>query len=112
MKLTTVAAYLLCLTGGAFLGRFDLHTDDTGVEVFFLIVITFLLGFLHPRRAWQWSLLVPLWIPAAEVFFGRARPPLTWSTLLLACFVCLVGLGGSYAGVAFRRMISAAGQPG
>ena len=112
MKLTTLAVYLLCLLGGAFLGRFELHTDDTGVEVFFLIAITFLLGFLHPREAWQWSLLVPLWIPAAQLFFGRPRPALTWSSLLLVAFVCLVGLGGSYGGVALRRMISATGQPG
>ena len=111
MKLTTFAIYLFCLAGGAFLGRFELHTDDTGVEVFLLLVITLLLGFLHPRHAWQWSLLVPLWIPAAQIFFGRERAALSGSSLLLVGFVCLVGLGGSYGGVAMRKMISAAGQP-
>ena len=111
MKLTTFAIYLFCLAGGAFLGHFELHTDDTGVEVFLLLVITLLLGFLHPRHAWQWSLLVPLWIPAAHIFFGRERTALSGSSLLVAGFVCLVGLGGSYAGVALRKLISTAEQP-
>jgi hypothetical protein len=58
MKATTLACYLFCTAADAFLGRYELHTDDTGVEVFFILLATFVLGCWHPRRAWQWALLV------------------------------------------------------
>lgn len=102
---TSVGAYLFCLAAGVFLGRFELHTDDTGVEVAFLLLATFILGCWQPRHAWQWAILVGLWIPAAELVFRR--PPVNASSLLVAGFVLAVGLAGSYLGVLVRRAIAA-----
>ncbi len=101
---TAIAAYALCLAAGAFLARFELHTDDTGVEVFLILAVTFLLGCLHPRRAWQWALLVGAWIPAADLAFGRQG--LRGAALLMA-FVSAVGFVGSYAGAFARRITQA-----
>jgi hypothetical protein len=98
-----IAAYLFCLAAGAFLGRFELHTDDTGVEVFFLLLATFVLGCLHPRHAWQWAVLVGVWIPAAELLFRR--PPVNASSALVAGFVLTVGLAGSYLGVLVNKAL-------
>ena len=98
-KPATAAIYLFCFTASALLARYDLHTDDTGVEVFLILTVTFLLGCLHPRRAWQWALLVGLWIPAAELLFARASA----GSLLVGAFVIAVGLAGSYAGAFARR---------
>ena len=106
MKITTLAAYLFCAAAMVFLGRFELHTDDTGVEVFFILAITFVLGCLHPRYAWQWAVLVGLSIPAAHVIVQRSTPG--W---LVAVFVIAVGMAGSYAGVAIRRVIWPAPGP-
>lgn len=103
--MTTIAAYLFALAAGAFLGRFELHTDDTGVEVGLLLVATSVLGSLHPRHAWQWAVLVGLWIPAAELVFRR--PPVHASSLLVAAFVLSVGLAGSYLGALVRGAASA-----
>ena len=100
-----IAAYLFCLAAGVFLGRFELHTDDAGVEVAFLLFFTFLLGCWHPRNAWQWALLVGLWIPAAELVFSRS--PLNASSAAVACFVLAIGLGGSYLGVLARKALAA-----
>jgi hypothetical protein len=102
MKLTGIAAYVLWLPAILFLGRFELHTDDTGVEVFFLLLITFLLGALHPRHAWQWALLVGPAIPLAELLFGQTHSGLA---LLLAVVIAL-GLAGSYTGALLRKSIS------
>jgi hypothetical protein len=103
---TSIGPYLFCLAAGAFLGRFELHTDDTGVEVAFLLLATFILGCWHPRHAWQWAILMGIWIPAAELVFRK--PPVNASSLAVAGFVLAVGLAGSYLGLLARKAIAAA----
>ncbi|MBV9507771.1 MAG: hypothetical protein JO323_22475 [Acidobacteriia bacterium] len=99
----TVAAYSFSIAAGAFLGHFELHTDDTGVEVLFILLATFLLGCLRPAHAWQWSPLVGLWIPGAELLFNKA--PVNASTASVAAFVLAIGLAGSYLGVIARKAV-------
>ena len=108
MKISTIAAYLFCLAVGLFLARFELHTDDTGVEVFLILLFTFVLGCSKPRHAWQWALLVGPWAPAADLWqlnFGTAKPDLshTGGLLLLTGVVIALGLAGSYAGALLRK---------
>jgi hypothetical protein len=38
--------------------------DDTGITAAAVFGSCGILGALHPRRAWQWALVVGLWIPA------------------------------------------------
>ena len=102
MKVSTLACYGFCLAAGAFLGRFELHTDDTGVEVFSILFATFILGCWHPRRAWQWALLVGPCAPLADLIFGRSQHGL----LGVAAAVIAIGLIGSYAGVLLRKGIT------
>jgi len=102
MKASTAACYAFCLAAGAFLGRYELHTDDTGVEVFFILLATFVLGCWHPRRAWQWALLVGPCAPAADLIFKSGQTGL----LGIAVAVIAIGLVGSYAGALLRRGIS------
>lgn len=104
MKLSGSLAYGFWLAATLFLGYFELHTDDTGVEVGLLLVITFLLGTLHPRHAWQWALLVGPAIPAAQVLFGR--PQAGGGMALLLLFVVALGLAGSYTGALLRGAVS------
>ena len=99
-----MAAYLFCLAAGAFLGRFELSSDDTGVEVGLLLIATFILGCWHPRHAWQWPLLVGLWIPAAELVFHKS--PVNTSSAVVAGFVLLVGFAGSYLGLFVRKAVT------
>jgi hypothetical protein len=101
----TLAAYLFSLAAGAFLGHFELHTDDTGVEVGLLLLATFVPGFLHPTHAWQWSLLVGLWIPGAEIVFRK--PPDHAAGWFVGLFVIVIGLVGSYLGVLARKAVGA-----
>lgn len=109
MKPTFIAAYSFCAAADIFLAHFELHTDDAGVVALFIILITFTLGCLHPRRAWHWALLVGPSVPVADFLFGRA--PATAHNLanlgVLAGFVVVLGLVGSYSGVFLRRGISA-----
>jgi hypothetical protein len=105
MKIATLA-YGFCLAAGLFLGRYELHTDDTGVEVFLIFLLTFVLGCWHPRHAWQWALLVGPCAPAADLLFGTR----SWGLVSIAAVVIVIGLLGSYAGALLRRGISLAGN--
>ena len=104
MKLTGILAYVFWPPAVLFLGRYDLRTDDTGVEVFFLLLITFILGCLHPRRAWQWAVLVGPAIPLTELLFGRSQN--FAGAMLLLAVVTALGLAGSYMGAGLRRAMS------
>lgn len=101
----SAASYLFCALVIVFLSRLELHTDDTGVEVFFILLSTFLLGCWHPARAWQWALLVGLTVPAVGWLWRTPRPAIDF---LVPAFVIAVGLAGSYAGVLVRRVVSGA----
>jgi hypothetical protein len=109
MKVSTLACYGFCLAAGAFLAHYELHTDDTGVEVFFILFFTFLLGCWHPRHAWQWALLVGPCAPAADFVRSLAgHPPAIHGAAGLAAValvVILLGLAGSYAGAWLRRSV-------
>jgi hypothetical protein len=111
MKLTDIAAYILWIAAGAFLMRFELHSDDAGVIAFFILLATCLLGSLHPRHAWQWALLVGPAVPAANLIFGSSQPPfeLPDAAKLLA-FVVAIGMVGSYLGVLLRKTFSAVAE--
>jgi hypothetical protein len=105
MKLFSAASYLFCAIAITFLARLELHTDDTGVEVFFILLSTFLLGCWHPARAWQWALLIGLSVPAAGWIWRTPRPTIDFT---VPAFVVAVGLAGSYAGVLIRRIMASA----
>jgi hypothetical protein len=104
-KLASAATYVLCFAAAILLARYDLHTDDTGVEVFLLLAVTFLLGCMHPRHAWQWALLVGPGIPIAEALFKEhGSQGINFASLsLVAAFVIGLGLAGSYSGAFARR---------
>ena len=83
--------------------RYELHTDDTGVEVALLLFIAGVLGFLHPRHAWMWALLTGPSIPLAQVLFGKA--PAFPALLLLGTVTTAISLAGSYAGALLSRAL-------
>ncbi|HEY0794784.1 MAG TPA: hypothetical protein VGD64_03280 [Acidisarcina sp.] len=97
--------YLLAMAGTLLLGRLELHTDDDGVVVGFILAGSFVLGCLRPRRAWLWScfgLCVPL---VDHVWATPQRPAMgAGGTALLAAFVLFVGSVGSWSAFLLRRM--------
>lgn len=106
-SVATLASYVFCLAAAFFLGRFELHTDDTGVEVFLLLLVTFIFGCWNPKRAWIGA-FVALSIPVAELISGGHAPGLhnPRGLFFLACVVTVIGMIGSYSGVFVRKLIS------
>src|SRR5579862_3795466 len=104
-KFGLVAAFLLCAGAMAFLGHYELHTDDTGVEVGLLAITAFTLGCLDPARAWLWPLLVAASIPGAELLFGKGAVK---GLPIVAVVVMAIALVAGYAGAFARRAVFSA----
>jgi hypothetical protein len=109
MKKSTIVAYAICAAADVFLARFELHTNDAGVVALLIVLFTLVLGCVHPKYAWQWALFVGPIVPAADILFRSVRvgSQNLEGLGLLAVFVVLLGLAGSYSGVFLRRRISA-----
>jgi hypothetical protein len=102
-----IGPYLFCLTAAVFLGHFELRTDDAGVEVGLLLVFTFIFGCWNPKGAWLAPLL-GLSVPLAELLWGHPGPGANHSgdLLILAGFIVVVSIIGSYSGVLTRRLVA------
>jgi len=108
VKIPAAAAYVLCAASAVFLARLELHSDDAGVIAFFILACAGVLGFLHPRHAWQWALLVGPSVPIADLIFRAGRAPVNSvaGVGLLLLFVIAVGLAGSYSGALLRSGVA------
>ena len=77
--------------------------DDTGITAAAVVGVCGLLGFVAPRRAWIWALVVGGGIPIAAVLAGHGLAS------LLAVGVAFVG---AYAGVGTRVAIRVTADDG
>src|SRR3974390_2288246 len=105
------AAVFFALTFSAWLGRADLHTDDTGILVGLIGLGGFLLSMVEPRRPWMWGLIVPAGIIGVEVWnyaFGNRNPNVGGfgGLCAIAGLAIAVASLGSYAGSFIRRSVS------
>jgi hypothetical protein len=106
----TIASYIVFGAGTAFLVRADQHTDDTGLLVGCIGILAFLLGALHPKRAWQWPLLIAVSIVGAEIWALMSRvhhvkQQTAINYVLIGAFITAIGMAASYAGVGLRRVM-------
>ncbi len=110
MKRVTWIAYLLCLAAMFVLFRYGSRSDDAGIVASLIVLITFTLGSLSPRRAWQWALLIGLSVPLANLFSGLETAPVAGipGPVVVAAFLVATGLAGSYAGTLLHRFALAA----
>ena len=91
-------AIVVSLAAGLFLARYDLNTDDTGIEVGLLLIASALLAVLAPKRWWLVALCVGLPIPIAELVIGHAAvPPAGVAALGVAIVGALIGFAISRA---------------
>jgi len=107
LKIHVLALFVVMVL---FLGRFELHSDDAGMVVFFTLLFAFVLAYLQPAWARLWA-LVGLCVPLAHIVI---RPglvvvepqPAHLSTVdfaLIAILMVAVGSTGSFLGTRIRR---------
>ena len=96
-RFKTFAAFFFALSLSVWLGRADLHTDDTGILVGLIGCGALLVALVEPRRPWIWGLLVPAGVISVELWNNRG-----WGVLLIAAVTITVATAGSYLGVLWR----------
>ncbi len=113
--------YILAVLLGLAAGFTEITISDLLVTAIVVMFATMVLGFLRPRNAWRWTLIVAAFVPllrlAAYLFLSqRSDRAQIWESAL--GFV--TGAVGAYAGVLgrlgvdtlFREQTGETGRPG
>lgn len=99
---------IIAFLGGISAGWIDFNNDEPQAAVLVVLVVTFLLGFMLPKKAWLWAIIVALCIPGIYLFAHGAglqpvSPPIPgWYASVIAL---IPGFIGAYAGVLGRMII-------
>jgi hypothetical protein len=96
------------LAGGAFAGWVDFNNDEPQAAVLVILVVTFLLGLIRPRKAWLWAIIVALCLPgvyllASGLGYQPVSPPSPgWYASIIALIPAFIG---AYSGALSRIML-------
>ncbi len=97
------------LAGGIFALWVDSRNDEPQAAVLVILVMTFLVGFLLPKRAWLWAIIVGLCIPLGYLVTRAVgippRIPVEpgWYASAIALIPAFIG---AYAGALGRLVIN------
>lgn len=106
------------------LGYLNLYNDEVQLPLALLLVSTFVLGLLCPKRAWPGATIVALGIPASSLLslkigvFYPCRPghpyscePTTLTSALSTAVLLVPALASAYVGVLINRSRANAPAP-
>ena len=104
MRKSDILPYFLAVVFGLAAGLLEIRVGDLLVTAIFVMLTTMVLGYLRPRNAWRWALLVGVFVPLLRMaaYFLLSEKPYRaqiWESVL--GFV--TGAVGAYAGVLGRR---------
>jgi hypothetical protein len=98
------------------LGYLNLHNDEVQVPLPLLLSSCFLLGWIHPRHAWVWAIIIGLGIPLSSLLalqIGVSYPcrpghpyscePMTDGTAVSTVVLVVPALISAYVGVRLRQ---------
>ena len=71
-----------------------------------LIVFGFFAGFIQPRHAWRWAVLLAVWVPINEVLvqlLGVRTATADAPDIIASFFAFVPAFIGTYAGVLIQR---------
>jgi hypothetical protein len=103
-----LAALFFALTLSAWLGRAELHTDDTGILAGLIGLGSCLLAIVEPRRPWMWGVIVPAGVIGVEAWNHISKMGSLGDLLGIAVFTITIASIGAYIGSFIRRVASAA----
>ena len=103
--------FFLALAGGLFAWWVDSRNDEPQAAVLVILIVTFLVGFLLPRRAWLWAIITGLCLPVGYLLAGTfgylpASPVEPgWYASALALLPAFIG---AYLGALARVVLNSA----
>jgi hypothetical protein len=98
----------LALAGGIFAWWVDSRNDEPQAAVLVILMFTFLLGFLVPRRAWVWAVITGFCLPVGYLLARSLgylpAVPLEpgWYASILALIPAFIG---AYSGALVRVLL-------
>ena len=99
----------IALIGAAMAGAVDFNNDEPQAAMIVIIVFAGLLGFIQPRQAWRWALVVGLGVPIVYLiatvmgYQAKSVPEPGWYASLIALIPAFIS---AYCGVLLRKVIS------
>ena len=105
-----VVCFITALIGALMAGLTDFRNDEPQATVIVIAVFAGLLGFIRPRMAWRWALIVGLGVPIVYLlaialgYQARSAPEPGWYASLIALIPAFVS---AYGGVLLRKVIAA-----
>jgi hypothetical protein len=106
MQTSDVAVYFLAALLGASAGLLEIRLGDLLITALFVLLSTLVLGFVRPRNAWRWILVVCAFVPllrlAAYWLLGQRADR---AQILESLLGFVTGTAGAYAGVLGRKGI-------
>lgn len=112
MHKSDIFFYFLAVLLGMAAGLLQITIGDLLVVTIFVVISTMVLGYLRPRSAWRWALLVGIFVPLfqlAAYLLVTQRPyrAQVWGSLL----GLVTGIAGAYLGVFARKGIDELFRP-
>ena len=99
--------YLLAAAFGVISGWIDIKVGDLLFTALLVLAFCMLLGFLRPRAAWRWVLLVGLFVPLMEWFaFAILSQRFERSQIYESFLAFLPGIVGAYGGAFGRGVVN------
>jgi hypothetical protein len=111
-RLPNIFTYALAVLLGLAAGFLEITISDLLVTAIFVMFATMVLGFIRPRRAWQWAVIVAVFVPllrlAAYILLNQhSDRAQIWESAM--GFV--TGTVGAYAGVLGRLGVDTLFRP-
>ena len=104
-----VLCFALAVIGGFLAGVVDFNNDEPQAAVIVIVAFTGLLGFIQPRKAWRWALIVGLGVPIVYLiatalgYHAKSVGEPGWYASLIALIPAFIS---TYCGVLLRKAIS------
>ncbi len=105
---------LLCIAmavlGGFIAGAVDFRNDEPQAAVLVILVFAGLLGFVQPKKAWRWAIIVGLGVPIVYLiatalgYQSKSVPEPGWYASLIALIPAFIS---TYGGVLLRKAMAA-----
>jgi hypothetical protein len=104
MQKSDALIYFIAALLGICAGLLEIKIADVLLTSLFVLTSTLVLGFIRPRHAWRWALVIGLFLPLVELAaylllgqrFYRAQ---VWES----CLGFVTGIVGCYAGALGRK---------
>jgi hypothetical protein len=103
MRKSDVFIYLLAVLFGLSAGLLEITVGDLLATALCVLISTLVLGFVRPRRAWRWTVIVGAFVPLMRLAAYLVMNQKPYRAQIWESGLGLVtGIAGSYAGAMAR----------